>query len=229
MWDSGSYLWSFTPGIIEIPVTEITELSIILQAVVTHTHTLKYKVYHHQWKSSPPVFCGPWGFVSARQPTVSTVTVVQMSPAATEMTGRTGGEEEWRDGERGVSHPYKHRTGTSMSNQSQSTENEPCWQAPLQRLFCTRYFREFRKFEREWPPPLKQNSGSSHMQVISWWSSLCICCCWPRVEMKAGKQLDVSRNNDASYCAVFVLRERLELISNQTSFRFRFVWIQQGS
>ncbi|KAK7912991.1 hypothetical protein WMY93_013202 [Mugilogobius chulae] len=36
----------------------------------------------------------PWGFVSSRQPTVSTVTVVQMSAAATAMTGgqAEGGE-----------------------------------------------------------------------------------------------------------------------------------------
>lgn len=54
---------------------------------------------------------------------MSTVTVVQMSPAATEMTGRTGGEKKWRDGER-EEYPSsdKHYNGTSVSNQIQSTE-----------------------------------------------------------------------------------------------------------
>lgn len=51
------------------------------------------------------------------------MTVVQMSPAAIKMTGRTGGEEEWRDRER-EEYPLsdKHYSGTSMSNQIQSTE-----------------------------------------------------------------------------------------------------------
>lgn len=52
---------------------------------------------------------------------MSSVTVVQMSPAATEMTGGTGGEGEWTDGERNQS-ADKHYNGTSVTNQIQSTE-----------------------------------------------------------------------------------------------------------
>lgn len=83
-------------------------------------------VYHHQWGPSPPVFRGLRGFVSARQPTVSTVTVVQMSPAATEMTGRTGAEEECREGRRegvmgGVPALTSATVGWATGNQIAST------------------------------------------------------------------------------------------------------------
>ena len=137
--------------------TGTINLTIILETtlpVCTHTywhsHWHTHTVHHHQWESSPPVFWGPWGFVSARQPTVSTVTVVQMSPAATEMTGRTGGVEERRDRERNIPRLTSTTVGHPWAIKFRA-QNWPRWRALIKWIPCLLYFREYTKFVRDWP------------------------------------------------------------------------------